>query len=215
MVIHPWCGEKVVVLFSGGVDSTVIYWWAMNQGASPVALSIDYRGRPRAEKYAAKSILSRAGFPLPLEISLSFYTDEEHWPNENGVKEIRPKPPAVYLPSKNLIFYGIATYYAERLGAVAILGGHYRKDQTLFPDANRDFFQKLSELIRMSTWTPRSVELVLPFLEWDKSDIIRLGYRLGVPLEDTWSCYGDGDTPCGVCEGCREVKSAIELGKRG
>ena len=43
----------------------------------------------------------------------------------------------------------------------------------------------------------------------DKSGIVRLGARLGVPFEDTWSCYVGSGMHCGTCSSCRERKRAF------
>ncbi|MDX1798509.1 MAG: 7-cyano-7-deazaguanine synthase [Candidatus Lokiarchaeia archaeon] len=40
-------------------------------------------------------------------------------------------------------------------------------------------------------------------------DVIILGKKLKVPLEWTWSCYSDGDQPCGKCNSCRKRNKAF------
>ena len=42
-----------------------------------------------------------------------------------------------------------------------------------------------------------------PLQDLSKVDIIRRAMELGVPLDQTWSCYRDGDEPCGLCDSCR------------
>jgi 7-cyano-7-deazaguanine synthase len=42
-----------------------------------------------------------------------------------------------------------------------------------------------------------------------KLDIVRRAFALNVPLEKTWSCYVDGDDPCGICDSCRLREEAI------
>jgi 7-cyano-7-deazaguanine synthase len=35
-----------------------------------------------------------------------------------------------------------------------------------------------------------------------KSEIVRLGLELQAPLDLTWSCYGEEQLACGVCDSC-------------
>ncbi len=40
------------------------------------------------------------------------------------------------------------------------------------------------------------LEIEAPFVEMTKADIVKIGLRLRVPYELTWSCYEGNDTPC-------------------
>lgn len=53
-------------------------------------------------------------------------------------------------------------------------------------------------------------QLVAPFLELTKADIVREGARLGVPFELTWSCYEGGEMHCGACGTCVERREAFD-----
>jgi 7-cyano-7-deazaguanine synthase len=55
------------------------------------------------------------------------------------------------------------------------------------------------------------VELVTPFVERTKAEIVRRGADLGVPFEKTWSCYQGGEVHCGRCGTCVERREAFEL----
>ncbi len=205
--------EVVVVLFSGGLDSTVALWWVRHQDWKPAPLSIDYTGRPRGEREAARKIATMAGAEV-LEISLPFYQDLQAWRRGSVLPADLAGANPVYLPAKNLLFYAIAAYYAEVLGATRIVGGHYRNDGTLFPDASAAYFARLDALITEGLHSHRP-RLELPFLEMTKEAVVRLGLALGAPLDLTWSCYWDGPTPCGRCEGCREKETALQAVENG
>ena len=48
-----------------------------------------------------------------------------------------------------------------------------------------------------------------PFVNKNKSDIVGIGLKLGVPYELTWSCYEGGDKPCGKCGTCIDRAAAF------
>ncbi len=203
---------RVIVLFSGGLDSTVLLWWARQKYRDVVALSIHYRGRPERERQAVHAILAQTHPPVRLiEIELPFYMDLTVWQQLGQLlpADLRSADVA-YLPAKNLLFYSIAAYYAEILGARWILGGHYRDDPMRFPDVSRTYFARLNTLIRTGLWSHRP-RLQMPFLRWDKATILRTGKALGAPLHLAWSCYGDGEQPCGACPGCHERARVAHL----
>lgn len=47
------------------------------------------------------------------------------------------------------------------------------------------------------------MDVLAPLMALSKTDIVRLGAKLGVPFELTWSCYNGGDKPCGHCDSCK------------
>jgi 7-cyano-7-deazaguanine synthase len=55
------------------------------------------------------------------------------------------------------------------------------------------------------------IALETPFLRRSKADIVREGARLGLPFEETWSCYKGGDRHCGRCGTCVERREAFHL----
>ena len=48
-----------------------------------------------------------------------------------------------------------------------------------------------------------AMEIKMPLVHMQKSEIVSKAIELGVPLEDTWSCYKNEDRACGVCDSCR------------
>ena len=121
--------------------------------------------------------------------------------NRNPVLE---RAPSAYIPVRNLIFYGIANSIAEVRDAKYVVGGHNKNDTLSFPDSSQrffDLFNKTSALGKISK--DRTGKVVLPLANLDKSQVIGLGKKLGVPFEFTWSCYRSDTRPCGRCPACR------------
>jgi 7-cyano-7-deazaguanine synthase len=62
----------------------------------------------------------------------------------------------------------------------------------------------------MSLGLAHDIRIETPFGDTDKSDVIKLGASLGVPLELTLSCMNPRDgLHCGVCSKCRERRDAF------
>ena len=64
--------------------------------------------------------------------------------------------------------------------------------------------------VRLATaWHP--VDLRAPFINMTKAEIVKLGLKLKVPYELTWSCYSGGEKPCRSCPTCIEREEAFVL----
>jgi len=57
-------------------------------------------------------------------------------------------------------------------------------------------------MARVGIAAKHKIRILAPLLNKNKSQIIRLGCKLGVPFKLTWSCYRAGKTPCGECDSC-------------
>ena len=119
--------------------------------------------------------------------------------------------PEGYIPARNLIFYSLASYYAELDGTPFQVGGHNGTDPESNPAASPKYFGALNGLLGMSLWSSRTspVEVVLPLAGKAKEEVLRLGRGLGVPFELTWSCYWDQGIHCGTCVSCKERREAF------
>jgi 7-cyano-7-deazaguanine synthase len=202
--------DGAIVLLSGGIDSAVALFWAQRQGYRIWALEFEYHLRPRHERSCAGQLALRAGATRAL-VPLPFLHEAQDLA-EAGIEAAHLKEsPRGYIPARNLVFYAIAGYYAEALGARVIVGGHNRDDAARFPDAGAPFFDALGQLFGRALWSnaARSVRIELPLAEKDKTDVVKLGLSLGVPFASTWSCYEDQERPCRACPSCEERSRAF------
>lgn len=81
-------------------------------------------------------------------------------------------------------------------------GAHAEDAQNdAYPDCSFPFTGAMANAIHVGTYY--QLRLIVP-LQWlMKVDIIKLGTELGVPWNETFSCYKGGDLHCGVCPTCR------------
>jgi len=168
-------------------------------------MNIEYAQASYQETAAARRIAEAAGVKEHVTVPLPFFKDIQtrYHPASNS------KPSTVssaYVPARNLIFYGVATAYAETLAADTIVFGSNADDAQVLPDATTEFTRRIEDIISTGTrigvnGTP--TKIVNPLISLSKTEVLRLAVNLKVPLELTWSCYEDVELPCGQCRGCR------------
>ncbi len=203
--------ERAIVLLSGGVDSAVALWWAKKQAWDVRPLTFDYFGRPKREHAAIEALVKRACVGPIRYVGLPFLKEVDDLRDAGVENPVLRDSPEGYIPARNLIFYGLAAYYAELDGTRYLVGGHNGIDPESFPDASPKFFNFLNSVLHLSLWSyDRSpVQVIVPLSGKSKEDVLRLGRDLGVPFELTWSCYWDRDVHCGTCVSCQERREAF------
>jgi 7-cyano-7-deazaguanine synthase len=206
---------SAVVLFSGGVDSTTLLAWALSQGYRCYALSFYYNQRHKKELDAARviaqSLLVEEHRVIHLGISDwggSALTDPDIVVPKEKVAQ-----PSTYVPARNMIFLSAALGWAEVVGAKTIFFGSNKDDYENYPDCRPAFFSAFSATANVATRGDGYL-VKAPFVEFNKSEIIRMGDKLGVDFGLTWSCYNpQGVEPCRLCDACRLRKqSFVEAG---
>jgi 7-cyano-7-deazaguanine synthase len=224
---------KAVILLSGGLDSSTVLYQAKADGYECYAISFDYQQRHRRELAAANAIARAAGvvehqviaFDLrkwggsaltddTIDLPTSLPSDRQASPSENrSPAEVPETIPVTYVPARNTIFLSFALAYAETVGAERVYIGVNSLDYSGYPDCRPDYIQAMQEVFRLGTKQGRegqAIAIAAPLINLKKTEIIQLGNRLGVPWEQTWSCYTGGEQACGVCDSCRFRLAAFE-----
>ncbi|MDO4178393.1 MAG: 7-cyano-7-deazaguanine synthase [Phascolarctobacterium sp.] len=106
------------------------------------------------------------------------------------------------VPFRNGIMLAIAAGLAEsRCLDVLVLGNH-SGDHTIYPDCRPKFIAGIEDAIFHGT--SNNVKVISPFCDITKTDIVKLGKKLGVDFSLTYSCYKGGEKHCGKCGTCQE-----------
>lgn len=203
-------GEKAIVLLSGGIDSAVALYWANNKGYNLIAISFNYNLRPENEKKAALKLAENLDIKV-IAIDIPFIKESVDLRIEGFPIPSAVHAPEGFIPSRNLIFYSIAAYYADTYDCKVIIGGHLASDPKKFPDAAPDFFRSLEILINKGKHSKdgAKINFLFPLAKMTKLEVINLANNLNVPLGWTWSCYTDGNEPCGNCTSCCKRNEAF------
>jgi len=204
---------KGVAILSGGLDSTVSLAAAARKMDVVLALTFDYGQRAaRREREASARIARRYGIPhrvvripwlAPLTRSALVDRRARLPRNEMSARSAR----AVWVPNRNGVFIEIAAAHAESLGARALVTGFNREEAATFPDNSPEYVRAVNRALSYST--ANGVRVVSYTAGLDKRGIVRLGRRLGAPIEIIWPCYEGGRRWCGACESCLRCLRAL------
>ena len=211
-----------IALLSGGLDSATAAALAQAEGYRVIGLSFDYGQRHRRELQAAATVAQALGLAEHHSISVnlaawggSALTDTAMEVPNTGVQD--GVIPSTYVPMRNTVFISIGLSLAEARGAERLVLGVNAVDYSGYPDCRPDYlgaFQTLADLASKAGREGHGTQLWAPLVEWSKTKIVQEALRLGVPIEQTWSCYSGGEHPCGVCDSCRIRDAAlIEAGR--
>lgn len=212
---------KVVTLLSGGMDSTTLAYELADAGHEVHALAVDYGQRHRArELNASLETARRLGFMWNLVdlrtltefLSGSALTDPENVEVPEGHYTAETMK-ATVVPNRNAIMLNIAVGVAVARGAELVATAVHAGDHAVYPDCRPEFIDAMNELIPVATegFSHPGLHVHAPFVNITKEDIAKLGERLGVPWELTWSCYVGGELHCGKCGTCVERAEALHL----
>lgn len=215
--------EKVLVLCSGGVDSTTLLAQAVQRyGAQNVAaLSISYGQRHSREVEAARAVaayygveqrfLDLAAIFADSRCSLLAHSDQEVPSGSYAQQQDAAEggPVSTYVPFRNGLFLSVAASMALSLGCSAVYYGAHRDDWAgaAYPDCSPAFVEAMGRAI--AEGTGGELRLEAPFANASKADIVAAGLALDVPYGLTWSCYEGGEAPCGVCATCLDRAAAF------
>ena len=207
---------RAVVLASGGLDSAVTAAIALRECDAVTFLHASYGQRTwRKERACARKLARHFGVEI-VEIRLSHLaafggsclTDETIPVPQNALHQ--GGIPASYVPFRNANLLAAAVSLAERCGAGAVYIGAVEEDGSGYPDCRKSFFRAFARAAELGTRPETHVAIETPVVRLPKSEIVRLGARLDVPFQFTWSCYKDEDRPCNQCDSCILRAGAFE-----
>ena len=196
---------KILLLLSGGLDSVTALYLLRSQGHHVEGFFFDYdQAHYTRESRAAETICEELGVKLhhgKLAVRFQDHSRFSSTPltTKCGDSDI------VVNRNANLII-AAATYALGSFDNLAIATN--ADDAEDFPDCSIAFMSAMAETLQCCHSS--RIQLVTPFIEMTKADVAKLAVRLGVPIDDTWSCYKGGSEPCGECGACKLRESALE-----
>ena len=193
--------NQVIVLFSGGVDSTVLATEALNQERLHSLLHFSYMQPAALHEFSVASEWAHTNNVYLVRVIKQLYGTEA-MNAESG------EPGPRVIPGRNLIMLSLAINYAASVGVKEVWYGPTRDDWEDYPDCRPEFVEQLCNLANEDV----GVKVIAPLLQLTKKEVMARAIELGVNIDETWSCYAPDPMtgePCGSCNSCKLREEAI------
>lgn len=202
--------KNSVIIVSGGMDSITLLYDHKDEIA--LGISFDYGSNHNAREIPfAKMHCERLGIKH-ITINLDFMHQyfksslldgaeaipEGHYADDNMKSTV--------VPFRNGIMLSIAIGIAESNNLDQVFIANHGGDHTIYPDCRPEFINAIDAAATAGTY---NIKVVAPYTKITKSDIARIGKKLGIDYTETWSCYKGGEVHCGKCGTCVERKEAL------
>ena len=208
--------KRVVVILSGGMDSTVLLHHHIFTRRDVVrALTFNYGQRHVREVAYAEKTAVALNIPhstVDLRCLSSILRGSSQIDPSVAVPEGRydeESMKATVVPNRNMIMLSIAVGHAISFDCNYVSYAAHSGDHAIYPDCRPAFTSAMERAIRRCDW--KVVKLFRPFIKLTKVDIVRKGWALKVNLKATYSCYAGGEVHCGKCGTCVERRQAFHL----
>lgn len=230
--------KKAIISLSGGLDSTCLLLKLLSEGYEVRSYGFDYGQKHSIELEKVKKnieFLQNKGYKVTHQIidlrdvfsdsASSLHQGGDKIPEGHYADETMK---STVVENRNVIFsaiiYGKALGWANKTGENVLISlGLHKGDHTIYPDCRPESQKMARELFRISNWGSEKVDYEAPFIDIDKTDVLRAGIKamklmkfsdqeIETVLSNTHSCYAPNEKgeSCGKCGTCVERLEAFE-----
>lgn len=206
--------KKVVLILSGGLDSSTLLYHLINKEYEINALSFNYGQKGHEELKRAAKICELNNIKhkiIDIQNIVEVFSKSSLTSKEN-TNTSSPKDTVV--PSRNTILLSLATAYAISNDCEEVYYGAIADDVGDYPDTTLEFLSAMNELNKVNNY--EYVPIHAPFVGFTKEEVVKKALELDVPIDLTFSCYQpkEDGTPCGECISCKSRIKAINNVKK-
>lgn len=203
------------MLLSGGMDSVCALYHVHAVNSAALALSFEYGAKhnrqelTRAQWHCRKLNIEHLVIPLDFmnrALDSALLKSGGDIPDGHYTDIVMRQ---TVVPFRNGIMLAIAAGIAESRELEQIVIAAHSGDHPIYPDCREKFLSAMEQAILAGTY--KGPHICRPFVNMDKSAILKRGTGLGVDFSQTWSCYKGGEVHCGTCGTCVERREAFQL----
>ena len=177
--------QKLILLYSGGLDSTLLLEMALKMGYQVYCILVNYKQLHAKELDNAEKYLRNKKISFALINVEGLDVDSVL---KNGVKKYTGVS-EFHVPSRNMMFISFAASYAEHLGVNLIWYGANMADRNaLFPDCYQEWIYAMNQVLKINGSFP--IKLEAPLIGMDKDTIRNLAKTYNINEEEVFSGYG-------------------------
>lgn len=207
--------DRAVVLLSGGINSAVAAAIAREQ-YEPALLHVAWGHRTGDREATAFEALAAAMRIERVQVAdlacLAGYGGNARSSKRVAIDDasaLGKDTPATFVVGLLPTMLGVAATWAGAIGAKRIIIGISENHgvpgpaiSELYPDYRREFIQLYNLTLDYAKPAGRELIVEAPLIDLTRAEVIKLGNRMNVPWEKTWSCYRNSEAPCGRCLAC-------------
>lgn len=198
---------KIIVVYSGGLDSFTLLNEAIRSGKDISALSFDYGQKHSKELHFVEKFCTQESIDSKIvDISSikelfqgSSLTDDIDIPKGHYEDDSMK---STVVPNRNMILISLALGYAVTKGAEEVWFGAHAGDHAIYPDCRPEFVEKMDSVARIANYSPIAIKA--PYITMSKTEILAIGLNMQLDYGLTWTCYEGKDLACGSCGACYE-----------
>jgi len=198
--------KRLLLLFSGGADSTVLLHMAADRGYDEIhTISFDYGQRHKKElkcieqqfedirsRYDVKLFNTIIDARFLSKVSPTSSLTNTDIDNPDISKMAGDAQPVSYVPFRNQMFNTIACAYAESNDIPVVWYGAAEVDSLAgYWDGSNEFLDAFNNLTALNR--EHRIILEAPLLTMSKAAIVKEGVKLDVNFGKTWTCYSSRD----------------------
>lgn len=201
--------SKVLLLCSGGLDSTTVAYWLRERSVQIVPIFFDYGQHCVEKEWASLQRVLPADGPVPparIDISGIFKGSRSRLICEPDLWSEHVADEDLYVPYRTLLLFAAGASCAQTRGLTDVYSGFINSNHAKEVDCSAAFLNGLDALAA----GVGPVRFQIPFRDWSKAEVAVEALRLGVPIGSTYSCQLLSDTPCGACPNCVERLEALD-----
>lgn len=182
--------KDLVILFSGGADSRLMLEMANDLGRKVHCVLVDY-GQKHAQElgFAIDQLDKFEG--VTWQVVKLDGLDIDSGLTGNKVPDTYEGVHSMHVPSRNLMFIGIAASIAENMGVDTIWYGPDWSDYlNIFPDCKQEWVGRTNKVLEING--PKPIKLEAPLMGLSKENILSmLERKYNVTKDKLFSGYGD------------------------